>query len=126
MRKGAMTGCAKALRQRMTDAEQRLWYHLRAGRLAGFKFRRQHPIGPYVVDFACLALRLVIELGGGQHAGDPNDPAREAFLRGHGYRVLRFWNNEALSNTAAVCESILQALSIEPSPRRVRGQAEGC
>ncbi len=126
MRKGAKTRCARALRQRMTDAEQRLWYHLRADRLAGFKFRRQHPIGPYVVDFACLAQRLVIELDGGQHADDPGDPLREAFLRREGYRVLRFWNNEALSNTAAVCESILQAMSTEPSPRRVRGHAEGC
>ena len=126
MRKGSKTGSARALRRRMTDAERRLWYQLRNQRLPGFKFRRQHPIGPYIVDFVCLGNRLVIELDGGQHAADPNDPTREAFLRGKGYQVLRFWNNEALNSTAAVYDCILRALWVEPSPRRVRGQAEGC
>lgn len=126
MRKGSKTNSARALRRRMTDAERRIWYFLRGRHLVGFKFRRQHPIGPYVVDFVCLEQKLVIELDGGQHASDPNDPHRDAFLQRNGYRVLRFWNNEALSRTAAVCESILRAASVTPSPRRVRGQAEGC
>ena len=126
MRKGSKTNSARALRRRMTDAELRIWYFLRGRHLVGFKFRRQHPIGPYVVDFVCLEQKLVIELDGGQHASDPNDLRRDAFLQRNGYRVLRFWNNEALSYTAAVCESILRAASVTPSPRRVRGQAEGC
>ena len=126
MRKGSKTNSARALRRRMTDAELRIWYLLRGRHLVGFKFRRQHPIGPYVVDFVCLEQKLVIELDGGQHASDPNDLRRDAFLQRNGFRVLRFWNNEALSHTAAVCESILRAASVTPSPRRVRGQAEGC
>ena len=126
MRKGSKTSSARALRRRMTEAERRIWYLLRGRHLADFKFRRQHPIGPYVVDFVCLAHKLVIELDGSQHATDPNDLRRDAFLHRSGYRVLRFWNNEALSHTAAVCESILRAASVIPSPRRVRGQAEGC
>jgi len=126
VRKGSKTSTARALRRRMTDAEQRIWYFLRGRHLVGFKFRRQHPIGPYVVDFVCLAHKLVVELDGGQHASDPNDLRRDAFLQRNGYRVLRFWNNEALSNTSVVCESILRAVLVEPSPRRVRGQAEGC
>ena len=126
MRKGSKTNSARALRRRMTDAERRIWYFLRGRHLLGFKFRRQHPIGPYVVDFVCLAHKLVIELDGSQHATDPNDRHRDAFLHRNGFCVLRFWNNEALSHTAAVCESILCAASVTPSPRRVRGQAEGC
>ncbi len=126
MRKGSKTNSARALRRRMTEAERRIWYFLRGRHLVGFKFRRQHPIGPYVVDFVCLAHKLVIELDGSQHAADPNDLRRDAFLHRNGYRVLRFWNNEALSHTAAVCESILRAVGVTPSPRRVRGQAEGC
>jgi very-short-patch-repair endonuclease len=126
MRKGAKTNSARALRRRMTDAERRLWYHLRDHRLPGFKFRRQHPIGPYIVDFVCLEHRLVVELDGGQHAADPDDPVREAFLRGKGYRMLRFWNNEVLKHTAAVCESIHREMSVNPAPAGCGGQAEGC
>jgi len=126
MRKGSRTNSARALRRRMTDAERRIWYFLRGRQLADFKFRRQHPIGPYVVDFVCLAHKLVIELDGSQHADAANDRRRDAFLQREGYRVLRFWNNEALSHTAAVCESILRTALAPPSPRRVRGQAEGC
>lgn len=126
MRKGDKTGTAKALRLRMTDAERRLWYHLRGRRLAGGKFRRQHPIGPCVVDFACLEHKRVIELDGSQHAIDPDDKRRDAFLRREGFRVLRFWNNEALKHTAAVCESILREMSVKPAPAGCGGQAEGC
>ena len=72
----------KALRQNMTDAEQRLWKHLRAHRMDGQKFRRQQPIGPYIVDFVHFGLRLIIEADGGQHADSPHDEARDAWLRG--------------------------------------------
>ena len=91
---------ARALRREMTDAESKLWYHLRAHGLAGFKFRRQHPFGPYVLDFYCPIARLVIELDGGQHF-EPETLVRDAertrYLEESGLRVLRFTNFEALS-----------------------------
>lgn len=126
MRKQSKINSARALRGRMTDTERKMWYLLRDRRLMGCKFRRQHPVGPYIADFVCLEHRLVVELEGSQHADDPHQPARDAFLAAQGYRVLRFWNNEALKGSAAVCETVARALSPEPSPRRLRGQAEGC
>ncbi len=124
---------ARALRKGMTDAERRLWYHLRAGRL-GVHVRRQAPIGPYIVDFAAIDRRLVVELDGGQHA-EPDqadyDKARTAYLEGRGFRVLRFWNNEVLENTEGVLERILEALSnssalstLSPRPPPPRGEGE--
>ena len=102
---------ARTLRKRQTDAEIRLWYHLRARRLSGHKFRRQHPLGPYIVDFACPDEMLVVELDGGQHADAAyGDDARDQWLQRHGYRVLRFWNNDVLAETQAVLQSILTAL----------------
>ena len=97
---------AKELRRNMTDAEHRLWYHLRAHRLGG-KFRRQQPLGRYIVDFVHLGARLVVEADGGQHNGSDRDAARDAWLQANGYRVLRFWNNEILQDTDAVLETIL-------------------
>jgi very-short-patch-repair endonuclease len=94
----------------MTDAERRLWYRLRAHRFGGYKFKRQVPIGPYVVDFACLNHGVVVELDGGQHADNAADRARDAYLKEQGFRVLRFWNNDALGNTGAVLEKISDAL----------------
>ena len=101
---------AKKLRSNMTDAERRLWYRLRAHRFGGYKFKRQVPIGPYVVDFACLNHGLVVELDGGQHSENIKDAARDEFLRAKGFRVLRFWNNDALKNTSAILEAILKNL----------------
>ena len=102
---------ARSLRRNQTDAENRLWYFLRAHRFSGFKFRRQHPIGPYIVDFACPAEKLVVELDGGQHAdAGYDDEARDKWLEQRGYRVLRFWNNDVLAETQAVLQSILTAL----------------
>ena len=109
---------AKRLRQRMTDAEHRLWYRLRAHRFDGHKFKRQVPIGPYVVDFGCLNRRLIIELDGGQHADRPSDRRRDAWLKMQGYEVLRFWNIDVLKNTEAVLEAIVMALETDPSPAR--------
>ena len=102
---------ARRLRTTMTDAERRLWSALRGRRLRGFKFRRQHPLGPFVVDFACLDHRLVIEADGGQHADSVEDERRTAWLERRGWRVLRFWNNDIFANPEGVQEAILRALS---------------
>ncbi len=117
----AATDRARNLRQRSTDTERLLWRHLRDRQLAGLKFRRQHPLGNFVVDFVCLEHRLVVELDGGQHATQQQaDADREAFLMGLGYRVLRFWNNEVLGNTVGVLEAIVSAArsADPPSPSR--------
>ncbi|MCH8498490.1 MAG: endonuclease domain-containing protein [Marinobacter sp.] len=101
---------AKNLRKTMTDTEHKLWYLLRDRRFQGTKFRRQHPIGPYIVDFVSLPARLIVELDGGQHNGCVRDAARDAWLEAEGYRVLRFWNHEVLQQREAVLEEILRAL----------------
>ena len=89
---------ARGLRRRQTDAERRLWARLRDRRLLGAKFARQVPIGSYVVDFCCRERKLIVELDGGQHAAHADhDAGRTAFLQALGYRVLRFWDNDALS-----------------------------
>jgi very-short-patch-repair endonuclease len=107
---------AKDLRRRSTEAEKALWRNLRNRQLCGFKFRRQQLLGPYIVDFACLEARLVIEVDGGQHAVDKEkDVERDTWLRGQGFQVLRFWNNEVLGNTDGVLETIRQRLTT-PSP----------
>lgn len=98
---------AKSLRTTGTDSEQRLWYHLRAKRLAGLKFRRQHPVPPYVVDFYCEELKLVIELDGSQH-NEVVDQTRTKFLQQQGLTVLRFWDNEVLQQLDAVLEAIVE------------------
>lgn len=96
---------AKYLRSHQTDAEQRLWYHLRAHRFMNLKFKRQLPIGRYIVDFVCLEYRLIIEADGGQH-GDETDHLRDAWLKSQGFTILRFWNHEILQQTEAVLERI--------------------
>ncbi|MBT2117287.1 DUF559 domain-containing protein [Dyella sp. LX-66] len=101
---------SRDLRQTSTDAERKLWYRLRAGRLNGYKFRRQHPIPPYVVDFYCEAARLVIELDGSQH-NQAVDQIRAAYMEVRGLKTLRFWDNEALQQTDAILETILRAVS---------------
>ena len=122
---------ARGLRRRQTDAERRLWARLRDRRILGAKFARQVPIGPYVVDFCCRERELIVELDGGQHAARADyDAGRTAFLQAQGYRVLRFWDNEALRNTDGVLERIVQTLSpshTSPSPRPSpqRGEGEG-
>ena len=109
---------AKALRTTSADAEIRFWYHLRAKRLGGLKFRRQHPIPPYIADFYCEALRLVIELDGSQHNEDL-DSARTRALERQGLAVLRFWDNQVIQETEAVLEAILdfaQGRTLSPTP----------
>ena len=102
------TEFARQLRRNMTDAERRLWRHLRRRQLVGCKFRRQCPIGRYIVDFVCFEQMLVIELDGGQHADQTaRDAQRDAWLKTQGYQVMRFWNNEVLQKTEVVLEVIL-------------------
>jgi len=94
-----------------TDAEHKLWFYLRGNRFNGIKFKRQKPIGPYVVDFVAVNEKLVIELDGGQHQQRmAYDQARTGYLERNGYRVLRFWNNECLTQLESVLEQIRMAL----------------
>jgi very-short-patch-repair endonuclease len=101
---------ARTLRTTMTDAERCLWSVLRSRRLQGYKFRRQRPIGPFIVDFACIEHRLVVEADGGQHLENDYDARRTAWLEARGWRVLRFWNNDILANTEGVQEAVLMVL----------------
>jgi len=115
---------AKTLRAEQTDAEQHLCYFLRANRLNGLKFKRQKPMGPYIVDFVCMEHALIVEADGGQHGeNQAYGQRRDNWLREQGFRVLRFWNNEVLSETEAVLEKIFAAaLSPSPSPMNGRGE----
>ena len=110
-------GVARKLRSNPTDAEMRLWSRLQRKQIDGHRFRRQVPFGAYVVDFACLEARLIVEVDGGQHADEiKRAAARTAWLEAAGFRVLRFWNNDVLGNTDGVVEAIRVALSTAPPP----------
>jgi very-short-patch-repair endonuclease len=123
---------ARALRMDMSDAEWKLWQQLRRGQIEGYRFRRQHPIGPYVADFACLEKRLIIEVDGGQHAEPEqiaHDARRTAWLESRGYRVIRCWTNELAGNMSGVLELIWLALQELPAragrpppPRRAKDE----
>ena len=109
---------ARSLRVSITDAEARLWYHLRNRQMAGRKFRRQHPFGPYVLDFYCECAGLVVEIDGSQHLEERNaayDAARSRYLESRSLQVLRFNNLEALTETESVLSVILEALE-HPHP----------
>ena len=102
---------ARELRKNLTDAEQRLWQQLKRRQIATVKFRRQQPIGPFMVDFVCFERRVIVEVDGGQHAEQAAyDEQRTCGLEAQGYRVLRFWNNDVLANTEAVAQAILDAV----------------
>ena len=106
-----LTNKARALRKSQTDVELLLWQQLRNRRFCGYKFHRQFPIDPYVADFACLELKLIIELDGGQHACQINyDDQRSLFLEQRGFKVIRFWNNDVIENTEGVLEAIRMAI----------------
>ena len=129
---------ARKLRRDQTDVERKLWTALRGRQFAGFKFRRQQPVGPYIADFLCFETRLIIELDGDQHGSEPRaayDKARTQWLQKDGFEVLRFSNHEANSNFADVLESIGKRLAertphpphslrnAAPSPTRGEGKS---
>ena len=106
---------ARALRSNMTDAERRLWQQLKRRQVATVKFRRQQPIGPFIVDFVCFERRVIIEVDGGQHAEKvAYDERRTRWLEAQGYRVMRFWNNDVLANVGEVTQVIFD--TVEQSP----------
>ena len=122
---------ARRLRKNMTNAERLLWRRLRDRQLGGYKFRRQHPIGPFFVDFVCLEKKLVIEVDGGQHAKNLEaDVKRSDYFKEKGYRVLRFWNNEVLEESKSVLSVILSSLlkddppHPDPLPPKVGGEGD--
>src|SRR6266545_4213285 len=107
---------AKSLRKTSTDAERFLWRHLRSKQIEGLKFRRQEPIGNYIVDFVCFEKALVIEVDGGQHS-EAVDSNRDAWLKSQGFHVLRFWNHEVLTKIEGILEMILRnCIQESPSP----------
>jgi len=112
-----LTNKAKQLRKDATDTENILWNHLKAKRLNGLKFRRQQPIGKYIVDFVCLEKKIVVELDGGQHFDQiERDKKRDQWLKEQGYNVIRFWNHEFLENQTEALELIVNCCQGHPTP----------
>jgi very-short-patch-repair endonuclease len=112
LRTAAGKSNARNLRSESSDAERRLWYYLRGARFQETKFRRQVPVGRFVVDFLCEEARLIVEVDGGQHAERiARDAARTQWLKEQGYTVLRFWNNDVLGNIEGVLATLSPALS---------------
>ena len=110
----------------MTEAERKLWTHLRGRQLTGVKFRRQHQIGPYIVDFVALEPKLIIELDGGHHALQlAEDGKRSDWLASNGYTVLRFWNHEVLQQTDSVLQTIAETLAPHPNSPPCREERGG-
>ena len=125
IRPGAKIGLARRLRRDATEAEKRLWTALRNRDHAKYKFRRQHTLGPYVVDFVCLVKKLVIEIDGGQHADRAEyDAGRTAALEAKGFRVIRFWNNDVVDNFEGVVQTIERELK-HPHPNPLPQAGEG-
>ncbi len=114
MRAGAKTKFARHLRHEMTEAEQLLWFHLRRKQLGDLRFRRQHPIGPYIADFVCIEQRLIVEVDGSQHGGE-KDARRDEWLESAGFRIVRVWNNDVVHRVNDVLAAIL-AIAAPNSP----------
>jgi len=111
-----ITTRARELRSNPTDAERVLWRHLRLRQIGGYKFRRQRPIGPYIVDFVCLEKKLVVEVDGGQHSKQKaSDDRRDSWLRSEGLTILRFWDHEVLTQLDDVKQVIWGELNVAPS-----------
>jgi very-short-patch-repair endonuclease len=106
---------AKNLRKNVTNTEKYLWKHLRGNQIEGYKFRRQHPIGKYIVDFVNLERKIIIELDGGQHLENKKDKLRDKWLEEQGYEILRFWDNDVFNNIEGVLEVVKEKL-LSPSP----------
>ena|SRR5215472_8702828 len=118
---------SRELRHQQTEVERMLWYYLKARRVNGWRFRRQHPIPPYIVDFACLEAKLIVEADGGQHAESRHDRRRDEFLGATGWRVLRFWNSQILTNVSGVVQMISDELGPHPTlPHATRGGGINC
>ena len=111
MRNGQKRDRARELRRDTTPAERKLWQVLKGRQLDGHRFRRQHPMGPYIADFVCLELGVVIEVDGGQHYESNDDLLRGRCMEAKGFKVLRFWNNEVMANLEGVCSVIAQCLA---------------
>jgi len=130
-RRGVALARARAMRREPTEAERILWRLLRAHRFADWKWRRQQPLGPYIVDFVCLEARVIVEADGLQHLESEYDRRRDAWLRAQDFRILRFWNNDVLARTDQVREAICHALNDEaaasspPLPRPLSRKGRG-
>ena len=108
---------SRDLRRNQTDVERRLWRTLKARQVNGWRFRRQHPVEPYIADFACHAKRIIVEVDGSQHGPrSAADEERTKVLQAHGYQVLRYWNNDVLTNIDGVLEDILSKINSDPHP----------
>ena len=122
------TQFARTLRHNQTDTERELWHLLRGRELAGYKFRRQVPLGPYIADFVCLSNRLIVELDGGQHGEQATyDTERTRWLEAQNFRVLRFWNDQIFEEQESVLATILSGLTPphpSPLPRGERGRLQ--
>ena len=121
---------ARELRRNPTEAERLLWQKLRFWQVDDCKFRRQQPLGCYIIDFVCLQKRLIVEVDGGQHAQQPDyDNDRDGWLRDQGFTILRFWNNDVLKNIDGVMETIAKNLQstpyLNPSPQGGRRKRVG-
>jgi len=116
----APTNLARRLRRNQTEAEKRLWFHLRDRRLAGWKFKRQRPVDRFIVDFLCADAHLIVELDGGQHAVRAEaDVRRTEILESLGYLVLRYWNSDVMANIEGVVVDIatmLESHGLELAP----------
>jgi very-short-patch-repair endonuclease len=115
-KRAPLTKFARQMRCEPTVAELKFWYQVRDRRLEGFKFKRQIPVGPYIADFICIERRLIVEIDGGQHSESEHDRKRDAFLTSEGYRVLRFWNADVLTNMEGVIDMVIMELGVPPHP----------
>jgi very-short-patch-repair endonuclease len=115
---------AQQLRNSATPAERLLWSHLSKRQLDGWKFSRQMPIGPFICDFLCRELDLIVEVDGGQHCENPRDEARTAYLEGEGFQVVRYWNNDVRDNLEGVLESLRSVIRAHPLPPPASGRGK--
>jgi very-short-patch-repair endonuclease len=124
--KSTLKPFAKHLRKKSTDTESVLWKQLRAKRFEGLKWRRQEPIGKYIVDFVCYEKRIIVECDGSQHLVQKDkDSIRDEWLRDRGYKILRFWDNEVLQNLDIVLETIWKVSSDHPPPHPLPSNGGG-